>query len=176
MRANAGDNHLRGYLFRTNQNLALVAWRRAAWSDLPKLKDDLKLFRSQYPTGSAVLNLIAADDCPGVATSWSRMAALFLSAGRDGDVQPIHLGTAHLFQSFGLRASATRVLFSMAANHGRDFALRGNIVARSIDDATDTLLVRLADAPVAWKRPELRKVIEDFTAVGVDHRTGASLQ
>jgi len=152
-----------GMSLRRAENLLLVAWGNAGWPELKEIQGRVNLFRADYPAGSAILNVIAERSDEQFRRVWERFATMFLAAGqKDPGAVPTHLGTVHLFPSTGLKATAARVLFRGMERYGRDFARQGNVVFKTIDEATDWLSQRLQAGPVQWTRTELMDLIAPF--------------
>jgi hypothetical protein len=152
-----------GMSLRRAENLLLVAWGNAGWPELKELEGRVSMFRADYPAGSAILNVIAERSDERFRRVWERFATMFLAASqKDPGAVPTHLGTVHLFPSPGLKATAARALFRGMERYGRDFARQGNVVFKTMDQATDWLSQRLQAGPVQWTRTELMDLIAPF--------------
>jgi hypothetical protein len=152
-----------GVSFRRAENLLLVTWGNAGWSELKEIQEQVNTFRADYPTGSAILNVIGERRDERFRRVWERLGTMFLAAGqKDPGAVPTHLGTVHLFPWTGLKATAARVLFRGMERYGRDFSRQGNVIVKTVDEATDCLSQRLRAGPVQWARIELMDLIAPF--------------
>jgi hypothetical protein len=153
----------RGLHLRRVENLMLIRWGSAGWSDLKEVEGPLKEVRSAYPAGTGILNVIATGRDDTFRQAWERLATLILGAARrEINAGPVHLGTAHLFETLGIRGAAAIVLFRGMERFGRDFSKLGNKVVRTMDEASDWLHPRLQVGAVLWTRTELTEVITSF--------------
>lgn len=64
-----------GFVFRRVANLSLVAWGNDAWTNIEALQRQLDTTRAAYPSGSAVLNVIAVRNHATVREAWVRAGA-----------------------------------------------------------------------------------------------------
>jgi hypothetical protein len=152
----------RTFRFETRRNLALISWREAPWDEVTKLASLIEAFRSANPDGSAIFNLVVANNHPGMRAAWTRMGAVFLTA-RGKDWPPARdLGTAHLFDAKGFRGATTRSLLEFVTSRGKDFTAHGNKITRTVQEAADWLHARLADGPIVWRGVEMRELLECY--------------
>jgi hypothetical protein len=148
------------FSFRRAQNVLLIAQRRIRWPKPDELQRALAELRTAYPGGSAVMNLLAGREGARMREAWGRLSVLFLFGASTEGAR--HLGTAHLFEPVGLRATPVRLAFRVVERRGGDFPRHGNKIVSTVDEAADWLAGRLADGPVKWNRDELRDTIATF--------------